>query len=356
MRRRITRTLLAAAAAGVTVSTLGFTAAGAANATVTGTAARTVIAPMPIANTYAAGYELSGRNFRFIAATLTVPDWTSSILYPSEFIQLSNGSLPEHLNPGSDQYVRAGIEPCVVARTFGAICTTGDWVSFVEAFNNSLSGPYFSHFSDLSGVAAGDGVFFSVYFDQGGNELHFVITPPSTSGPSQSYKTNAHGPIFNYAAALDDFTNSTGVPVPVPPFFDQYRINQFLGGAVTTYSGDGLMVSTPVGSTGHSLSSGGPILRQDLAAFVITPICPHALTTRPLVDSSECTFTLTVPEAPEGTTLVIDGQVRLGLTAADRIDVRRTSANFQTAKLPGSSYYATLHRKLGWGGQTNYET
>jgi hypothetical protein len=237
MRRRITRTLLAAAAAGVTVSTLGFTAAGAANATVTGTAARTVIAPMPIANTYAAGYELSGRNFRFIAATLTVPDWTSSILYPSEFIQLSNGSLPEHLNPGSDQYVRAGIEPCVVARTFGAICTTGDWVSFVEAFNNSLSGPYFSHFSDLSGVTAGDGVFFSVYFDQGGNELHFVITPPSTSGPSQSYKANAHGPIFNYAAALDDFTNSTGVPIPVPPFFDQYRINQFLGGAVTTYNG-----------------------------------------------------------------------------------------------------------------------
>jgi NAD+ kinase len=128
------------------------------------------------------------------------------------------------------------------------------------------------------------------------------------------------------------------------------------GEAVTTYSGDGLIVSTPVGSTGHSLSSGGPILRQDLAAFVITPICPHALTNRPLVDSSECTFTLTVPDAPEGTTLVIDGQIRLAITAADRVDVRRTPVKFQTAKLPGSSYYATLHRKLGWAGQTHYET
>ena len=128
------------------------------------------------------------------------------------------------------------------------------------------------------------------------------------------------------------------------------------GEAVTTYSGDGLIVSTPVGSTGHSLSSGGPILRQDLAAFVITPICPHALTNRPLVDSSECTFTLTVPEAPEGTTLVIDGQIRLAITAADRVDIRRTAVNFQTAKLPGSSYYATLHRKLGWAGQTPYGT
>jgi len=235
MRRRITRTLLAAAAAGVTVSTLGFTAAGAANATVTGTAARTVIAPNPIANTYAAGYQLSGRNFRFIAAMLTIPDWTSNILYPQEYIQLSNGPLPETGIPGSDEYVRAGIESCVVAQANGAICALGTWVSFIEAFNNSLGGPFFVHFFPLSGVAQGDGVFFSVFFDQGGNELHFVISPPST--PSESFKTNAHGPIFNYAAALDDFTNSTGVPVPIPPFFDQYRINQFLGGAVTTYSG-----------------------------------------------------------------------------------------------------------------------
>lgn len=126
------------------------------------------------------------------------------------------------------------------------------------------------------------------------------------------------------------------------------------GEPVTTYSGDGLIVSTPVGSTAHSLSAGGPILRQDLQAFVITPICPHALTNRPLVDSSECTFTLTAPDAPEGTMLVIDGQIKRPLAASDRIDIRQAPVKFQTAKLPGSSYYATLHRKLGWGGQTNY--
>jgi NAD+ kinase len=126
------------------------------------------------------------------------------------------------------------------------------------------------------------------------------------------------------------------------------------GEPATTFSGDGLIVSTPVGSTAHSLSSGGPILRQDLAAFVITPICPHTLTNRPLVDSSECTFTLTVPEAPEGTMLVIDGQIKMPLSPADRIDIRKAPVKFQTAKLPGASYYVTLHRKLGWGGQTNY--
>jgi NAD+ kinase len=126
------------------------------------------------------------------------------------------------------------------------------------------------------------------------------------------------------------------------------------GEPVTTYSGDGVILSTPVGSTAHSLSAGGPILRQDLQAFVITPICPHTLTNRPLVDSAECTYSLSAPDAPEGTTLVIDGQIRLPFSGNDRIDVRRAAVSFQMAKVPGASYYATLHRKLGWGGQTQY--
>ncbi len=127
------------------------------------------------------------------------------------------------------------------------------------------------------------------------------------------------------------------------------------GEQVTTYSGDGLIVSTPVGSTAHNLSAGGPILRQDLQAFVITPMCPHTLTNRPLVDSAECTFTLTAPDAPEGTMLVIDGQVKHPLATSDRVEIRRAPVKFLAAKLPGSSYYSTLHRKLGWGGRPNYQ-
>ncbi len=124
--------------------------------------------------------------------------------------------------------------------------------------------------------------------------------------------------------------------------------------SVTTFSCDGLIVSTPVGSTAHNLSAGGPILRQDLQAFSITPICPHTLTVRPIVDSAERTYALTVPDAPDGVMLVIDGQINRPLTSQDRIVVRRAAATFKLVRFPGHSYYGTLHRKLGWRGQLDY--
>lgn len=126
------------------------------------------------------------------------------------------------------------------------------------------------------------------------------------------------------------------------------------GEAVTNYHGDGLIISTPVGSTAHSLSAGGPILRQDLQVFVVTPICPHTLTNRPLVDSASRVFRLEVPAIPEGPCLVIDGQVRLPLASGDAVEVRRAPVTFGLIKVPGSSYFQTLHRKLGWGGAPNY--
>lgn len=127
------------------------------------------------------------------------------------------------------------------------------------------------------------------------------------------------------------------------------------GELVTTYSGDGVIVSTPVGSTAHSLSAGGPILRQDLQAFVITPICPHALTMRPVVDSAHRRYTLQVPRIPAGTTLVMDGQVHIPLQSGDTIEVTNADPiQFQLVQVPGHSYYGTLHRKLNWGGQPNY--
>jgi hypothetical protein len=257
MRSRIMSTFVAVAAAGVTATTLGLAVTGAANAAVATKAQPNTIGPA-IASTNAAGYEASGRDFRYITSTITVPD-TSFLtgLFPQEYIQLSNGSLTQPTG-GGNAYTRAGIESCIVARSFGATCATGTWVAFVEAFNNSLNGPFFSHFFNLAGVNQGDGVNFSIYYNQGGNELSYVITPPSTSGTPQFYKTQAFGPIYDHAAALDDFTDSTGTPIALPPFIRSFRINQFLQGALTTYSGArgsfvGPWTTSPVVATSNGL-------------------------------------------------------------------------------------------------------
>jgi len=120
---------------------------------------------------------------------------------------------------------------------------------------------------------------------------------------------------------------------------------------VTTYSCDGLIVSTPVGSTAHSLSAGGPILRKELQAFVISPISPHTLSNRPVVDSADRVYEMVVADARAETPVVLDGRVLCGVAPGDRIRVRRADVRFQLVSAPGHSYYQTLREKLGWGGR-----
>ena len=126
------------------------------------------------------------------------------------------------------------------------------------------------------------------------------------------------------------------------------------GDAVAQFSGDGLILSTPVGSTGHSLSAGGPILGQELAAFVITPICPHSLTYRPVVDSADKEYTISLGAGSEDAALIVDGQVWVPLKAGQRVLVRRAPVEFQLVKCPGRSYYQTLREKLRWGIPPGY--
>ncbi|MCA9271187.1 MAG: NAD(+)/NADH kinase [Planctomycetales bacterium] len=124
----------------------------------------------------------------------------------------------------------------------------------------------------------------------------------------------------------------------------------------TTYSCDGLIISTPVGSTAHSLSAGGPILRKSLPAFVISPISPHTLTVRPVVDTAERVYEMSVQNPGEATSAVVDGRVLAVLQAGDRVRVERAASTFQLIEAPGHNYYRTLREKLGWGGQIGNRT
>jgi NAD+ kinase len=118
----------------------------------------------------------------------------------------------------------------------------------------------------------------------------------------------------------------------------------------TTYACDGLIISTPVGSTAHSLSAGGPILRKTLPAFVICPIGPHTLTVRPVVDTADRVYEIVVPQPNAGTTVVVDGRPLRQLKPNDRVRVVRAEPTFKLIEPRGQSYYRTLRDKLGWAG------
>jgi NAD+ kinase len=135
------------------------------------------------------------------------------------------------------------------------------------------------------------------------------------------------------------------------PPFSMIEIRLLVDGDLaTTYRADGLIVSTPVGSTAYSLSAGGPIVRKDLDAFIFTPLSPHTLTNRPVVDSAARTYDLVVPRPNAGSACVVDGRVVAALEPGDRIRVRRAEPRFTLVETSLHGYYPTLREKLGWGG------
>ncbi|MEP9411441.1 MAG: NAD(+)/NADH kinase [Candidatus Brocadia sp.] len=126
------------------------------------------------------------------------------------------------------------------------------------------------------------------------------------------------------------------------------------GEDVATYRADGLIISTPLGSTAHSLSAGGPLLTPDLNAFIIVPICPHTLTNRPLVVSGNVTIEMDILSQLSGTGFTVDGQVFTELEMGDKIKVKRSDIEVQMIDTGMRTFYGVLREKLNWGGQPNY--
>jgi NAD+ kinase len=126
------------------------------------------------------------------------------------------------------------------------------------------------------------------------------------------------------------------------------------GQSVATYKADGLILSTPTGSTAYNLAAGGPILTPDLEAIVLTPICPHTLTNRPVVVRGGARITVTnVSGGP--VMLTIDGQWNRELAANDVIEVRKADRPLRAFR-PGSAFFAILRQKLSWGTRPGTRT
>jgi NAD+ kinase len=120
------------------------------------------------------------------------------------------------------------------------------------------------------------------------------------------------------------------------------------GNHVGRYRADGLIVATPTGSTAYSLAAGGPIIHPDLDAFVITPICPHMLTNRPLVVPDTARVELDFAVSHEPVYLTMDGQIGFQLDAKDRVVITKSSHKVQVVKPPKMTYYEILRSKLRW--------
>jgi NAD+ kinase len=122
---------------------------------------------------------------------------------------------------------------------------------------------------------------------------------------------------------------------------------------VATHYSDGLIVSTPTGSTAYSLAAGGPILEPDIKAFLLTPICPHTLTNRPLVVSSDKTIEIEQAQVTAPAALTIDGQVRYPIESGDRVRVTQSPYFFKLIEVKTRTFLDTLRQKFNWGGQTH---
>jgi NAD+ kinase len=119
---------------------------------------------------------------------------------------------------------------------------------------------------------------------------------------------------------------------------------------VTTYHGDGLITATPTGSSAYSLSAGGPLLLPGIGAIVLTPICPHTLTQRPLVLPGECRIAISVVDTRGGEVhLTVDGQVGCELQQGDRISVRASDQPLQLLVPADRNRFEVMRNKLRWG-------
>jgi len=120
------------------------------------------------------------------------------------------------------------------------------------------------------------------------------------------------------------------------------------GAYVTTYRADGLIVSTPTGSTAYSLSAGGPILMPGSSSLVVAPICPHTLTMRPLVIQDNSKIRLEVVKMTESVLVTFDGQQAEKIEPGDRLEIERAPGRVQLVK-PPRDHYQILRAKLKWG-------
>jgi len=129
--------------------------------------------------------------------------------------------------------------------------------------------------------------------------------------------------------------------IEIETYFDHYFVNAFRS--------DGLIVSTPTGSTAYNLSAGGPVIFPSMNAVVITPICPFTLSNRPIVVPDNAEIELLLKTDNEDVALTLDGQVGFPMEVEDRVVIRKSRTTFNIIQPSNRNYFDVLRNKLRWG-------
>lgn len=151
------------------------------------------------------------------------------------------------------------------------------------------------------------------------------------------------------AVALNDAVITAGPP------FHMIELDLSVGGqGAIRCAGDGVIISTPSGSTAYNLSAGGPIIDPGVDALCVTPICPHSLSFRPIVVSAASTIVIVASSVNDGTTLFCDGQESTKLHTGDRVVVRRSPHEVHLIENPAARHFTSLAEKLHWAATPRY--
>ena len=163
-------------------------------------------------------------------------------------------------------------------------------------------------------------------------------------------RTMLHAAVWRQSKVLGTFEALNEVVVSKG---DIARMGDFAveldGKMVARFRADGVIVSTPTGSTAYTLAANGPILTPDVDAMVVTPICPHLLTLRPIVVRGDASLTVRVEAVPNHALLTVDGQNVLELHMGDEVRCRRSSHTVNLVRLSESGFFEALRNKLSWG-------
>lgn len=149
--------------------------------------------------------------------------------------------------------------------------------------------------------------------------------------------------------AINDVVITAGDP------FRMIELTMRLGSSEAgRIAGDGLIISTPTGSTAYNMSAGGPIVDPQVQAIIVTPICVHSLNHRPLVVSPENEISIVAERVNKGTSVILDGQISREFAVGQEVKVRRGKDNLQVVASPARDHWGTLGAKLHWAKGPKY--